>query len=179
LITKKNSYLLRRADIGSRVTISLAVDGGSLTASYCIYPPWCVVVVHHMKEPMSASAMSERKGEESLLIWKLIKGLGFIKLIELVFTTFLNHVICCCFMASQWHAPCTSQILRLISMYHDLRSEQKSMTNCWLTDLGRRCVRLAPKWLNATVTRKLPSIVSFGCAPRSITCTRGCEQHRD
>jgi hypothetical protein len=63
-------------------------------------------------------------------------------------------------------------------MYHDLRSEQKEHDKL-LTDLGRRCVRLAPKWLNATVTRKLPSIVSFGCAPRSITYTRGCEQQCD
>jgi hypothetical protein len=55
-----------------------------------MYPSWCVVVVHHMKEPMSASAMSPKKGEKSLLSWKLIKGLGFIKLIKLVFCNILE-----------------------------------------------------------------------------------------
>jgi hypothetical protein len=37
------------------------------------------------------------------------------------------------------------------------------------TNLGMRWIRLGPKWLKATVTLMLTSLVSLGWAPKSIT----------
>lgn len=49
-------YLFAEPNVWSKKPVSLAVDGGVRTPSNGIHFPVCVVVVHHMKIPVSASA---------------------------------------------------------------------------------------------------------------------------
>lgn len=53
-------YLFAEPYVWGKKPVSLAVYGGVRTPSNCIHFPVCVVVVHHMKIPVSASATRVR-----------------------------------------------------------------------------------------------------------------------
>ncbi|KAJ0578386.1 hypothetical protein HanIR_Chr05g0246711 [Helianthus annuus] len=50
-------YLFAKPSIGCKESIPLAVDGRVCTSSDRVHLPMGVVVVHHMKVPMTASTI--------------------------------------------------------------------------------------------------------------------------